>query len=144
MAREQITVEVTVPAPPAEAWNAYTSPDRIKQWNFASDDWHCPSASVDLREGGAFTARMEAKDGSLGFDFAGTYTRLVEQARIEYAVGDRLATVVFTPRGRQTHVTVTFDPESTFPVDQQRRGWQAILDNFARHVGASAAHAGRT
>jgi uncharacterized protein YndB with AHSA1/START domain len=141
MAQGKIVVEATVPAAAAEAWNAYTSPDRIKQWNFASDDWHCPAASVDLREGGQFTARMEARDGSFGFDFAGTYTRLIENERIEYEFGGRQATVDFTPHGHQTHVRVTFDPESDFPIEQQRDGWQSILDNFARHLASSSASA---
>ena len=86
---KQITVETTVAAPIAEVWRAYNSPEDIKQWNAASDDWHTTASSVDLREGGAFSSRMEAKDGSFGFDFAGTYTRIVDRKLIEYAFGDR-------------------------------------------------------
>src|SRR5215470_10083607 len=93
----KLTVETTVSAPIAEVWRAYTTPEDIKQWNAASDDWHTTAASVDLREGGAFSSRMEAKDGSMGFDFAGTYTKIVPQALIEYAFGDRTAQVEFTP-----------------------------------------------
>ena len=141
MAIEQIVVETKVRASAAEAWDAYTSPDRIQKWNFASDDWHCPTATVDLREGGRFTSRMEAKDGSVGFDFAGTYTTLSPNNRIEYEFGARQATVSFTPQGDHTHVRVAFDPDTEHSIDQQRSGWQAILDNFAKHVSASSARA---
>ncbi|HUN93899.1 MAG TPA: SRPBCC family protein [Burkholderiaceae bacterium] len=130
----KITVETNVAAPLDAVWKAYTNPDDIKRWNAASDDWQTTSASVDLREGGAFTSRMEAKDGSMGFDFAGTYTRIVRNERLEYAFGDRTAQVEFTPGPGTVNVRVTFDAESTHPVEQQRGGWQAILDNFARYV----------
>lgn len=136
MAQERVTVETTAPASVDAVWEAYTSPERIKQWNFASDDWHCPAASVDLREGGTFTARMEAKDGSMGFDFTGTYTKIIENKRIEYVFGEREAVVDFVPEGNRTRVRVSFVPETTFPVEQQRGGWQAILDNLAKHVGS--------
>ena len=91
----QITVETLVQAPIAAVWSAYTTPDDIKQWNTASDDWHTPQSSVDLRVGGAFSSRMQAKDGSLGFDFAGTYTKIVPHALIEYSFGDRVGLVEF-------------------------------------------------
>lgn len=138
MASDRITVETRVRASVAEAWNAYTTPDRIRQWNFASDDWHCPAANVDLREGGAFRSRMEAKDGSMGFDFAGTYTAVVPNERIDYAFGDRRASVVFLPVGGETVVRVSFDPEAEHTLEQQREGWQAILDNFAQHVDGNS------
>lgn len=134
----RITVETTVRAPIAEVWRAYTTPEDITRWNAASDDWHTTRASVDLREGGAFSSRMEAKDGSVGFDFAGTYTVVVPHERIEYALGDRQVLVAFAqapdgvPGG--VSVRVTFDAETTHSEEQQRAGWQAILDNFARHV----------
>lgn len=131
-----VTVETTVAAPADAVWRAYTTPEAIVQWNAASDDWHTTAASVDLREGGAFSSRMEAKDGSEGFDFAGTYTRIVPGRLIEYAFGDRTARVEFDPVGDAVRVRVTFDAETTHPVEQQRAGWQAILDNFARHVMA--------
>jgi uncharacterized protein YndB with AHSA1/START domain len=134
MAQERITVEATAPAPPEVVWKAYTSPDEITQWNFASDDWHCPAATVDLREGGKFTSRMEAKDGSMGFDFEGVYTKIIPNERIEYAFGGRVAVVEFTPAGERTDLKVTFDPDDHFPVEQQRSGWAAILDNFCKHV----------
>ncbi len=132
----KITVETMVAAPMEEVWRAYTTPEDIKRWNAASDDWHTTAASVDLRAGGAFSSRMEAKDGSMGFDFAGTYTNVVEHKLIEYAFGDRTAQVGFdnTPKGVQ--VRVTFDAETTHSIEQQRDGWQAILNNFARHVEA--------
>jgi len=130
----KISVETTVAAPMAEVWRAYTTPEDIKQWNAASDDWHTTQASVDLREGGAFSSRMEAKDGSMGFDFAGTYTKVVPQERIEYAFGDRSAQVEFEQKPQGVTVRVTFDGEATHSEEQQRQGWQAILANFARHV----------
>ena len=130
----KITVETTVAAPLAEVWHAYVTPEDIKAWNAASDDWHTTAASVDLREGGAFSSRMEAKDGSQGFDFAGTYTKIVPQERLEYEFGDRTAQVSFTPRSEDVTVRVTFDAEDVYPEEQQRAGWQAILDNFARYV----------
>lgn len=130
----KVTVETTIQAPIAGVWRAYTSPEDIKQWNAASDDWHTTKASVDLREGGAFSSRMEAKDGSFGFDFAGTYTKVVPNALIEYAFGDRAGVVEFVEGAEGVTVRVSFDPENQFPVEQQRQGWQAILNNFARHV----------
>ena len=131
----KITVETRVSAPIERVWRAYTTPADIKQWNAASDDWHTTKATVDLREGGAFSSRMEAKDGSMGFDFAGTYTRIVEHELIEYTFGERTARVAFAPDGKGgTNVRVSFDGESTHSIEQQRQGWQAILDNFARHV----------
>ena len=132
----KITVETNVAAPIEAVWQAYTTPADIKQWNAASDDWHTTAASVDLREGGAFSSRMEAKDGSMGFDFAGTYTKIVPHERIEYAFGGRTAQVEFFTRPNSVDVRVTFDSEPTDPIEQQRDGWQAILNNFGRHVEA--------
>lgn len=132
----KITVSTVVCAPVAEVWRAYTAPDDIKCWNTASPDWHTTSAAVDLRVGGKFSSRMEAKDGSFGFDFAGEYTKLIPNKLIEYAFGERHAVVEFTEGSEGVSVTVTFDGESTHSEEQQRSGWQAILDNFARHVHA--------
>ena len=132
----KITVETNVAAPIEAVWQAYTTPADIKQWNAASDDWHTTAASVDLREGGTFSSRMEAKDGSMGFDFAGTYTKIIPHKRIEYAFGDRTAQVEFFRRPNSVDVCVTFDSEPTHPIEQQRDGWQAILNNFGRHVEA--------
>jgi uncharacterized protein YndB with AHSA1/START domain len=135
-AATKITVETTVSAPIERVWQAYTTPADIKQWNAASADWHTTSATVDLRVGGAFCSRMEAKDGSFGFDFAGTYTKIEPHSLIEYAFGDRSARVVFADSADGVSVQVTFDAESTHSIEQQRAGWQAILSNFARYVEA--------
>lgn len=134
----KITVEARIAAPVDEVWRAYTTPEDIKQWNAASDDWHTTAATVDLRVGGAFSSRMEAKDGSMGFDFAGTYTNIVKHELIEYSFGDRTAQVEFAPDSNGVNVRVTFDSESTHPIEQQRDGWQAILNNFKRHVEKAA------
>ena len=133
----RITVETKVDAPVEAVWRAYTTPEAITQWNTASPDWHTTAATVDLRERGAFSSRMEAKDGSMGFDFAGTYTRIVPHERIEYDFGDRKAEVVFEPGAGGMTVTVTFDAETTHSEAQQREGWQAILVNFSRYVEAN-------
>jgi uncharacterized protein YndB with AHSA1/START domain len=130
----QISVETIVCAPIGEVWRRYTTPDDIMQWNAASDDWHTTAAVVDLREGGEFTSRMEAKDGSMGFDFSGTYTRIVTNELIEYSFGGRNARVEFSQAFGGVRVRVTFDGEETHSEDQQREGWQAILNNFNRHV----------
>lgn len=137
MRAQSITVQTTVAAPVERVWAAYTTPDDIKQWNSASEDWHTPSAAVDLREGGAFSSRMEAKDGSMGFDFAGTYTKIEMHRRIAYDFGDRRAEVDFVPDERGVRVSVTFDAESENPIEMQRAGWQSILDNFKRYVDAA-------
>ena len=130
----KIVVSTIVAAPIHEVWRAYTTPEDIKLWNTASADWHTTAASVDLRPGGTFSSRMEAKDGSFGFDFAGEYTKIVPHQLIEYAFGDRVGVVEFAQGVQGVTVTVTFDSESTHSEDQQRTGWQAILDSFARHV----------
>jgi len=133
-----ITVETTVHAPIDAVWRAYTTPDAIVQWNAASDDWHTTTASVDLRVGGAFCSRMEAKDGSVGFDFAGTYTNVVPNRLIEYAFGDRTATLEFNETPAGVVVRVSFEAEATHSVEQQQAGWQAILENFKRYVEGRA------
>lgn len=132
----KIVVETLVSAPIAKVWHAYTTPEDIKQWNTASEDWHTTQSSVDLREGGAFSSRMEAKDGSFGFDFAGTYTKIIPYQLIEYSFGDRHGVVEFVQENEGVMVRVTFDAETTHPEAQQRQGWQAILNNFAKHVAA--------
>jgi uncharacterized protein YndB with AHSA1/START domain len=133
----KITVETTVRALRSRVWNAYSNPDDILQWNAASDDWHTTRSTVDLRPGGKFCSRMEAKDGSFGFDFEGTYTRVEPERLIAYSFGDREATVEFLAAGdgaAGVTVRVTFDSEETHSVEQQRAGWQAILERFRRHV----------
>jgi len=132
----KITVETVVNAPIATVWAAYTTPDAIQQWNAASDDWHTTRASVDLRVGGAFSSRMEAKDGSFGFDFAGTYTEVIAHQRLAYAFGDRTAQVEFLPGASGVTVRVSFDAETQHTPEQQAQGWQAILNNFATYVHA--------
>lgn len=138
----KITVEATVKAPIASVWKAYTSPDDIVQWNAASDDWHTTKATVDLRPGGTFCSRMEAKDGSFGFDFAGTYTRVVPNNLIEYSFGDRTATVQFDEGPEGVSVRVSFDSEDTHSIEQQRDGWQAILNRFKQHAEVKGRAAG--
>ncbi len=137
----QITIEALARAPLDAVWRAWTTPWDITQWNAASDDWHTTSASVDLRVGGGFSSRMEAKDGSMGFDFAGTYTQVMPQQRLECSFGDRSLRVEFLPGPGGVTVRETFDAEETHSVEQQRQGWQAILDNFVRHVESGAAAA---
>ena len=132
----KITVETLVKAPIAKVWDTYTSPDDIKQWNAASTDWHTTKATVDLRVGGAFSSRMEAKDGSFGFDFAGTYNQIVQHQLIEYSMGERSVIAEFIPDEKGVTVRVTFDAESTHSTDQQRDGWQAILNSFRSYVEA--------
>ena len=130
----KITVTTVVRAPLAEVWRAYTTPDDIKIWNAASSDWHTTQAEVDLRVGGKFCSRMEAKDGSFGFDFAGEYTKLIPQQLIEYVFDERNVSVNFTESSDGILVKVSFDPESIHPEEQQREGWQSILNNFAKYV----------
>jgi uncharacterized protein YndB with AHSA1/START domain len=106
------------------------------QWNAASEDWHTTKSTVDLRVGAKFSSRIEAKDGSFGFDFAGTYTKIVPQKLIEYSFGDRVGVVEFVPRSEGVMARVVFDSESENAIEQQRAGWQAILNNFKKHVEA--------
>jgi uncharacterized protein YndB with AHSA1/START domain len=130
----KIVVETLVSAPVDKVWRAYTTPEDIKQWNAASDDWHTTAAAVDLREGGAFSSRMEAKDGSFGFDFAGTYTKIVKHKLIEYSFGDRTAQIEFAESPKGVTLKVSFESEPTHSIEQQKEGWQAILNNFKKHV----------
>lgn len=133
--RNVITVNNTINAPVKKVWEYWTKPEHITQWNNASDDWHTPRAESDLRAGGKFIARMEAKDGSMGFDFGGVYDAVKENEYIEYTMDDgRKVIVRFTSKGDQTDVVESFDAEETNPVDMQRDGWQAILDNFKRYA----------
>ena len=132
----KITVETKVQAPIEQVWSAWTTPEDIKQWNAASDDWHTTAASVDLRVGGTFSSRMEAKDGSMGFDFAGTYTRIVPNELIECSFGGRELRVEFLPQQGAVTVREMFDAEDTHSEEQQSQGWQAILNRFAHYVEA--------
>jgi|SRR5215213_4672998 len=133
----KITIETVVKATLKRVWDAWNNPEDIKKWNTASEDWHTPQSTVDLREGGKFTARMEAKDGSMGFDFEGTYTRIEPHKIIEYRIADgREVQVEFEERADGVLVKETFDAEAENPPEFQRAGWQAILDNFGRYVEA--------
>jgi uncharacterized protein YndB with AHSA1/START domain len=131
-----IIIETTVKAPIDKVWRAYTSPEDIIQWNAASDDWHTTSSSVELRVGGTFSSRMEAKDGSFGFDFAGTYTKIVLHELIEYVFDNRSASVEFMQTNNGVKVRITFVAETEHTIEQQEEGWQAILNKFAKHVEA--------
>lgn len=130
----KISVSVKVSAPIDEVWSAYVTPEDIVQWNAASDDWHTTSSIVDLRPGGAFSSRMEAKDGSFGFDFEGTYTNIIRHGLIEYEFGDRKAAISFEEQADGVLVAIEFDAETENPIEMQRDGWQSILNNFKRHV----------
>jgi uncharacterized protein YndB with AHSA1/START domain len=130
-----ITVEVKVNAPLEKVWDYWTNPQHIVNWNYASEDWHAPNASNDLRVGGKFNSRMEAKDGSMGFDFEGEYTKVEQHLEIEYVLADaRKVNIRFDSDGKETNVTETFDPENENTLELQRAGWQAILDNFKRYT----------
>ena len=134
----QITVENTVNASVEKAWNFYTGTEHITKWNSASDDWHTPSAENDLRTGGKFSSRMEAKDGSMGFDFGGVYDDVKTNQLIAYTMEDgRKAKVNFTAQGNTTTITITFDAETQNSVELQQGGWQAILDNFKKYTEAT-------
>jgi uncharacterized protein YndB with AHSA1/START domain len=134
----RITVSTRIKAPASVVWRAYTTPSDIMKWNAASDDWHTVSASVDLKNGGRFCSRMEAKDGSFGFDFEGVYTEVVVNSLIKYEFGGRNAQVKFSESAGATEVQVDFDSEETHAIEQQQQGWQAILENFKKHVEALA------
>jgi uncharacterized protein YndB with AHSA1/START domain len=130
-----ITVAATVKAPVEKVWSFWSAPEHITQWNNASDDWHTPFAETDLRKGGKFKSRMEAKDGSFGFDFGGVYDAVKPNELIEYTMDDgRRVKVTFTESGNETHVSETFEAEMENSPEMQRGGWQAILDNFKKYT----------
>lgn len=133
---QMIKVQTTVKASLAEVWSVYVSEADIVQWNVASDDWHTTRAEVDLRVGGAFVYRMEAKDGSFGFDFAGTYLKVEPERMLAYGFGDRTAQVDFADGPEGVTVTVSFEAETENPIEMQQEGWQAILNRFKSHVEA--------
>lgn len=134
-----ITVETTVKAPVEKVWQLWSQPEHITKWNSASEDWHTPRAENDLRQGGKFSARMEARDGSIGFDFGGVYDEVKTNEVIAYTIGDgRKVKVTFSPNGKETKVVETFEAESTNPVEMQRGGWQAILDNFKKYAESNS------
>ena len=130
-----ITVEATVNAPVEKVWKFWTSPEHITKWNNASDDWHTPSVENDLRAGGKFSSRMEAKDGSFGFDFGGVYDDVKINEVIAYTLGDeRKVSITFSREGNGTKVVETFEAETQNSIELQRGGWQAILDNFKKYI----------
>ena len=130
MESSAITIRALVNADSKKVWDYYCSPKHIINWNFADPSWHCPSAENDMRIGGTYKARMEAKDGSFGFDFETVYTEITEFRHFTYEFGGRTATVQFNNSGEQTEVVVTFDPENENSLELQKAGWQAILNNF--------------
>ena len=133
-----ITIEASINAPVEKVWEFWNNPEHIKKWAFASPEWHAPKAENDLREGGEFSTTMAAKDGSMSFDFGGIYTAVDQNKLIEYTLGDgRKVKIVFEADGNRTNIKETFDPESQNPVEMQRGGWQAILDNFKKHTEES-------
>ncbi len=131
----KITVETTVSANTKKVWDYWNKPEHITKWNFAADDWHCPKVENDLRVGGKLKSRMEAKDRSFGFDFEATYDEVVDQKKIAYTMADdRKATTDFENLDGKTKVTTTFDAENENPVEMQKGGWQAILNNFKKYI----------
>lgn len=135
----KITVSTVVGADLASTWSAWNTPEDINAWNAASEEWRCTGSRVDLRPGGTFSSRMEARDGSMGFEFSGTYTKVVDHERIDYVINDgRCVSIVFQAVGNGVKVTETFVAEGQHDPEFQRAGWQAILDNFARHVASKA------
>lgn len=130
-----VTIESTVNAPVEKVWNYWTAPEHITQWNSPHESWHSPHAENDLRVGGKFVARMEARDGSSGFDFGGIYDEVKANDTIRFTMSDgRRVHVQFTPEGNNTKIVESFDAESQNPVEFQKAGWQAILDNFKRYT----------
>ncbi|MFN9665394.1 MAG: SRPBCC domain-containing protein, partial [Bacteroidota bacterium] len=134
MKQEKITITATIAADKQKVWNYYTQPEHITQWNFADPSWHCPAASNDLQPGGQYFARMEAKDGSFGFDFIAIYTEIQLIETFTYQFGDRTATANFSENNGSTAITISFDPETENPIELQRNGWQAILHNFKNYA----------
>ncbi len=133
--REVITVETTVNAPVEKVWEYFSLPKHIMQWNNASDDWFTPSSENDFKEGGKFVNRMEAKDGSMGFDFTGAYQKIIQNEYIEYTITDgRSVKIKFMPEGEGTKITESFDAENSNSIDMQKKGWQSILDNFKKYT----------
>lgn len=134
----KIKIETTISADVRKVWDYLNKPEHITKWNFAVDDWHCPSSENDLRVGGKLKSRMEAKDGSVGFDFEAVYDEVVDYKKISYMMTDgRQAVTEFENQNGKTKVTTTFDAESENSVELQKTGWQAILDNFKKYVEAN-------
>ncbi|MEO5997078.1 MAG: SRPBCC family protein [Chitinophagaceae bacterium] len=138
MEKTIITVETTINAPVEKVWDFWSKPEHITKWGAASDDWHTPRAENDLREGGSFVSRMEAKDGSMGFDFGGVYDVVRKHEYIEYTLGDgRKVDITFSGEGKSSKVVERFEAESQNSVEMQKFGWQAIMDNFKKYTEAN-------
>lgn len=130
-----ITIKTEVSGSPEHIWNCWSNPDHIVGWYFASDDWHAPSAENDLQPGGAFNIRMQARDGSFGFDLKGIHQHIEHLLKIESSLEDgRKVTVTFNRIGNRVEVVESFEPESTNSLELQRQGWQAILNNFKHYA----------
>ena len=135
MSNTKITIEVEISANAKKVWDYYNKPEHITKWNFALDEWHCPSAENDLRVGGKLRSRMEAKDGSVGFDFEAVYDEVINEKKIAYTIADgRHVVTNFENLGNKIKVTTTFEAENENPVEMQRSGWQSILNNFKNYV----------
>ena len=135
MEKTKITVEAVINARAEKVWDYYTNPSHITKWNFASDDWHCPKAENDLKPGGKMRSRMEAKDGSFGFDFEATYDKIVPLEKIVYTIPDgRQVEIDFIRDNKATKLVIVFDAENINPVEMQKGGWQAILNNFKKYT----------
>lgn len=135
MTHTKIMVDATIIAGTKKVWEYYNQPEHITKWNFAIDSWQCPKAENDLRVGGKYFARMEAKDGSFGFDLEAIYDEVIINEKMVYTMVDgRKVTIVFENRDNKTQVTITFDAESENPIEMQKAGWQAILNNFKKYV----------
>lgn len=131
----RINIEVMVSADSKKVWDSWTKPEHIVKWNYADDGWHCPNAKNDLRVGGKYLARMEAKDGSFGFDFEAIYDEIIYQEKITYTMSDgRKATTTFDSLNGKTRISTAFDAEKENSIEMQKNGWQAILNNFAKYV----------
>jgi uncharacterized protein YndB with AHSA1/START domain len=134
MNQEKITIRASVLADKKKVWLYYTQPVHITKWNFADPSWHCPTATNDMKVGGRYVARMEAKDGSFGFEFDAVYTEMNLEENFTYEFGGRYATVKFEETNGLTEISITFDPETEHPIEMQRNGWQSILDNFKNYT----------
>jgi len=135
MKKDKIIIQVSVSADIEKVWDYYTLPEHITKWNFASDDWQCPHASNDMRVGGKYLARMEAKDGSFGFDFEAVYDQIIVGERFSYTMPDgREVQVIFNDADGKTEVSISFDAETENPLEMQRAGWLAILNNFKKYT----------
>lgn len=136
---EKISVETIIKANISKVWDGYTKPEHIVKWNFASPEWKCPTASNDLKDGGKFSYRMESIDGSMGFDFEGVYTSVIDQSKISYVMPDgRTCVTTFDFKDDETSVVTTFDAESENPADMQKQGWQSILNSFKHYIESSS------